>query len=223
MATGDSENILQRVIALLPRRWWAWTAPLRDAIIGGVSDLAEWSYSLILFARSQTRLATANGIFLDILCYDFLRRNLKRDELNDLDFRRLIKATIFAERVTRKGMSTAVETLTGKAPWIFEPWNTGDTGAYSNASQTYPQFGYGVGVGGYGNMNLPGQVFMQVKRGASSGVPAVDGYGGYAGGYGVGSIEFVDSDTALSGITDEQIEQLIVHTKPTGVTVWMQF
>jgi hypothetical protein len=223
MAVIDSDNLKERVKSLLPRRWWAWVAPMRDAIIGGTSDLAEWSYGLILYARSQTRLATANGIVLDILCYDFLRRNLKRDSLTDVEFRALIKATIFTERVTRNGMSAAVQTLTGKAPWIFEPWNTGDTGAYSNASQTYGQFGYGVGIGGYGNMELPGQVFMKVTRSAGSGVPAVTGYSGYAGGFGQGSIEYVDSDTALAGITNQQIENLIVHTKPTGVTVWMQF
>jgi hypothetical protein len=34
-------------------------------------------------------------------------------------------------------------------PKVFEPWNTYDTGAYG-----VPTVGYGVGQGGWGNMNL---------------------------------------------------------------------
>ncbi|UGY23707.1 hypothetical protein HU675_0038140 [Bradyrhizobium septentrionale] len=422
MAIGDSDNILERVRRLLPRRWWQWGAPLRDTILGGLSDLAAWCFDWTTYARKQTRLATATGIWLDVLCYDFLQRHLTRGSASDEVFRKLIDATIFTERVTRSGMSNAVATLTGSAPWIFEPWNTGDTGAYSGAGsvttknmllwsqqfdnaiwldtltsvtpnvaiapdgtstadklveaatngqhwitqtfsvangiyyvischlkaaergsallgcttgggafpftilevhlgngtitvgagaplaalcvpvgttgwyrvsfcvkangtgtpsilvavsqdgvfnnsayqgdgssgiyvwgaqvevgsyadlslptpytpttssavtvavnpQLYGQMGYGVGQGGYGSMNLPGQVFMKVLRGANSGVPNADGYGGYTGGYGSGSVEFVGNATRLIGVTDEHIEKLITFTKPTGVTVWLQ-
>src|SRR6266550_1991725 len=183
MATGDAADILSRVKHLLPSRWFAWVAPYRDAVIGGLSDLASWSYSWIIYARLQSRLATATSLWLDILCYDFLARNLLRAGATDSVFRILIKATILKERVTRPGMSTAVTTLTGNVPWIFEPWNTGDTGAYSSSTKKYGQFGYGVGKGGYGSMQLPGQVFMRVVRGFPGGVPGVGGYGSGEGGY----------------------------------------
>ena len=225
MATGDSADILGRVRKLLPSRWFAWTAPYRDAIIGGVSDLASWCYNWITYARSQSRLATANGPFLDIYSYDFLGRAILRNGATDTVFRAQIQATILKERVTRHGMFQAVKTLTGNDPWIFEPWNPGDCGAYSNQANgiAYGQFGYGVGRGGYGNMAMPGQVLMQVVRGAPSGVPEATGYGGYAGGYGQGAIEYVGSYTRQIGVTDQQIENLITYTKPSGVTVWMQF
>ncbi|UGY15102.1 hypothetical protein HAP48_0042360 [Bradyrhizobium septentrionale] len=222
MATGDSDDILRRVRRLLPRRWWQWGAPLRDTILGGLSDLAAWCFDWTTYARKQTRLATATGIWLDVLCYDFLQRHLTRGSASDEVFRALIDATIFTERVTRKGMSDSVVILTGSRPWIFEPWNTFDTGAYSSSAQAYGQMGYGVGQGGYGNMNLPGQLFMKVLRGANSGVPNADGYGGYTGGYGFGSVELVGNATRLMGVTDQQIEKLITFTKPTGVTVWLQ-
>ena len=223
MTTGSSSDILSRIRKLIPRGWFQWAASYRDAILGGLSDSASWSFLLIGYARAQTRLATAYGIWLDILCYDFLDRFLARNGATDDAFRALIKATILQERVTRKGMLAAVTTITGIAPWIFEPWNTSDTGAYSGARAKYGSFGYGVGQGGYGNMGLPCQAFMQIHRGAPSGVPNVEGYNKSAGGYGAGAIEYVGSATALSGITNAMICDVASKTKPTGTTIWVAF
>jgi hypothetical protein len=236
MSIGDSSNILDRVKQLLPARWFAWAAPYRDAVLGGLSDLGSWCYGFIIYARLQSRLATATSFWLDVWSYDFLGRNLLRNDAGDDGYRALIKATILKERVTRAGMSSAVANLTGNVPWIFEPWNTGDAGAYSNVAknQLYGQMGYGVGKGGYGSLQFPGQVFMKVVRGASSGVPNITGYGYGAGGYSGpkivngqtsqgGNIAYVGSYTRQQGVTDEMIEQLITFTKPTGVTVWVRF
>lgn len=224
--TGSSDDILSRVKRLIPSRWFAWVAPYRDAIIGGLSDSAAWNYTLIGYAKAQTRLATAYGVWLDILCFDFLGGVLTRGGMLDDAFRAVIKATILQERVTRPGMINAVMKVTGLAPTIFEPWNTGDTGAYGNKAIGQicgGQFGYGVGNGGYGNMNLTAQSLMQVYRSAPSGVPDVDGYDGAIGGYGVGAIEYVGSTTQLEGITDEVIYKVINLTKATGSIVWVAF
>jgi hypothetical protein len=236
MATGDSADILDRVKKLLPARWFAWVAPNRDAILGALSDIGAWCYSWIIYARLQSRIATGTDIWLDIISLDFLGRAILRQGASDSVFRALITATILKERVTRHGMFQAVKTLTGNDPVIFEPWSAGDAGAYSNFSlaQSYGQMGYGVGRGGYGSYQFPGQVFMKVIRGASSGVPSVTGYGyGYGGYKGSdvvsgqasfgGQIEFIGSYTRLVGITDQQIENLITYTKPSGTTVWLQF
>jgi hypothetical protein len=223
MTTGSSSDITSRVKGLIPKRWFKWVAPYRDAIIGGLSDAASLCYNLILYARAQTRLATAYGIWLDIFAYDFLGRTIMRNKLADDTFRAIIRATILQERVTRAGMVKALMTLTGKTPSIFEPWNTFDTGAYSNASTPYGSMGYGQGRGGYGSMNLPGQTFIKVARGSPSGVPNVDGYGNVIAGYGAGSIEYVGPGTELSGVTDAMIYQLINMTKPTGSTCWVAF
>lgn len=225
MTTGSSIDILGRVKQLIPGRWFKWVAPYRDAVIGGLSDSASWNYSLILYARAQTRLATAYGIWLDILAFDFLGRTLTRNGAPDDAFRALIRATILQERVTRKGMIAAVTALTGNVPQVFEPWNAGDTGAYSgNASPgggvKYGSMGYGVGHGGWGNMGLPGQVFLKVTRGAPSGIPNVGGWGNNIDGYGVGVVEYAGALTPLNGITNAMIYQLINLTKPTGSTMW---
>ena len=220
---GSSANILSRVRSLIPRRWFKWGAPIRDAILGGLSDSAAWNYVLIGYARAQTRLASAYGVWLDILAYDFLGRTLVRNGTADNTFRAVIKATILQERVTRAGMINAVTTLTGKTPWVFEPWNTYDTGAYSGKNGKYGSMGYGVGRGGYGNMKLPCQTFMKVTRSAGSGIPGVAGYGSDIAGYGQGAIEYAGPNTELSGVTDAMIYQLINMTKPTGTTCWVAF
>ena len=217
-AMGSSANIAWRVWRTIPKGWFAWLAPIRDALIGGVSDSFAWAYGLISYAKAQTRLATAYGVWLDILCYDFLGLTLTRSGAADDAFRRVIKATVLQERVTRQGMINAITTLTGQAPWIFEPWNTYDTGGYGCA-----QFGYGTGQGGYGNMGLPAQVFMQVHRGGPSGIPNVAGYTDSPGGYGQGAVEYVGLTTEQNGITNQTIETAINLTKPTGSTVWLAF
>lgn len=225
MTTGSSADIVSRVKSLIPNRWFAWAAPYRDAIIGGLADSAAWNYVLIGYARAQTRLSTAYGIWLDIFAYDFLGPYLTRNGLSDDTFRTVIRATILQERVTRAGMIGALTTITGNAPKVFEPWNTYDTGAYSNfaSGQIYGSMGYGVGRGGYGNMNLPGQALVTIQRSTPSGVPNVGGYGSSIGGYGVGQLEYVGASTAQVGITDAVIENTVNMTKPTGTTMWIQF
>lgn len=212
--TGDSNDILSRVKAVIPFYWFAYVAPLRDAVLGGLSDVAAWSYSWITYAKQQARIATSTGPFLDLIALDFTGRYLQRNGATDSVFRSKIQATILQERVTRAGMVNALTELTGSAPIIIEPWNTGDCGAYGA-----PNIGYGA-AGCYGSMELIGQVFITAYRGGGSGVPNVNGYGGYLAGYGVGSIEYVGPQVELSGLTDDDIYQTIQTTKPTGVICW---
>jgi hypothetical protein len=215
---GKSEDILARVKRLIPGRWFAWVAPIRDALLGGLADQAARCYSLITYARQQSRLATATGPWLDVLCFDFLRRELLRGARDDDTFRTIIQATILQERVTRAGMVNAVTALTGVTPWIFEPWNPMDAGGYGVGGA-----GYGV-AGGWGSLQLPAQVFMSISRSGAgaAGVPNVGGYGTTQGGYGFGALEYAGTYTQQVGVTDDDIYQMIERTKPTGTIVWTQ-
>jgi hypothetical protein len=112
--TGDGNDILSRVKLLIPLRWFSWVAPYREAIIGSVSDQAWVCYTWTTYVRAHSRLATAVGIGLDVLCYDFLGRNLSRGSASDDVFRAPIQAINLKERVTRSGMSAAVAAPTGK-------------------------------------------------------------------------------------------------------------
>jgi hypothetical protein len=248
--TGTSADILTRVKALIPNRWFTYVAPLRDAVLGGLSDSAAWCYQWVAYAVQQSRLATSTGPFLDIIAYDFFQRNLLRNGSNDAAFLARIKALLFQERVTRAGMVNVLTTLTGKAPIIFEPWNTGDTGAYGIA-MAYAGFnpgfanggGYGValgygdnagdfyvagnsteqasgGAGAYGSLLLPAQVFITAFRPGLQGIPGVDGYGGSIGGYGGGAIEYTSPDMITGAVTDADIYNAVTLTKPTGTVAW---
>lgn len=211
-----SLDITDRVRRLIPGRWFSWVAPIRDSVIGGLSDGMAWLRQWIDYARAQSRLATAYSIWLDIFAYDYLRRHLLRNNLTDDAFRAKIRATILQERVTRAGMIGALTQLVGSAPAIIEPWNTGDCGGYGE-----PNVGYDV-AGYWGSIQLPGQVFIKVSRTnvGPTGVPLVAGYGGPMGGYDTGAIEYVGSAVSQIGITDPDIYDIIETAKPTGVTAW---
>jgi hypothetical protein len=217
MATGSSSDILSRVKQLIPARWFAWTAPLRDAVLGGLSDAAAASYSFYTYAKSQSRIATAFGVQLDLIAYDFLGRYLFRNGSSDAVFKQRILATILQERVTRKGMIGALTTLTGLAPTIFEPWNPNDTGAYGVKFT-----GYNV-AGGYGSMQLPGQVFITVPNPSTPGIPNTGGWGSKVFGYG-GAIpmigEYAGPGVSTTPYQNSDIYATINNTRPSGVICW---
>jgi hypothetical protein len=214
--TGDANDMLTRLRALLPP-WFPnqGFAPVLDGALTGIATTLAFLYSLYAYAQLQTRIATATDAFLDLIAYDYLGFILQRNGASDAVFGPNIRATILQERVTRAGMISALIALTGKTPVIFEPWNPEDTGCYGG-----PACGYGV-AGGYGSVNLPGQVFIKAYRGAGSGVPNIGGYGSPPGGYGVGALEYIGPDIELSGITDDDIYETVSITKPAGVTAWV--
>ena len=201
--------------------------------MGGIADVAAWSYSLLTYARMQTRLATASGLWLDLLAYDFLGLYLRRKGLNDEAFRTKIRATILQERVTRAGMASVLTQITGRAPTIFEPWNTGDAGAWNQgvigwsgaAAGTQPGGGWNVasgwdtnasgyniqtssyqgsgGAGGWGTNLMPSQVLIQTFPPLSQGVPFVGGWNQGPSAWNGGITEFIDDSANLVGALTE--------------------
>lgn len=225
---GSSADIQARVLTVLPRKWWQWIAPVRNAIVGGLSDAAAWSYTFFQYALAQSRIATSTGPFLDIIAFDFLGRFLLRLGNSDALFRTQIMNTILQERVTRNGMTEVLTNLLNIAPTIIEPWNPGDCGGWSGPNQYCNASGYGK-AGAWGSLLLPNQVFIRVSRSGlgPSGVPQVNGYGGYNGGYygphysSNGATEYIGSVIAQIGVIDPIIENMITNTRPTGTTVWL--
>ena len=212
--TGDAPDMLARLKRVVPSRWFAYAAPLRDAVLGGLSDALAWVYSLIAYAKLQTRITTATGLFLDLIALDYFGLFLRR-RANEIDatFMARIKKELLRERVTRAGMIQALTNLTGKAPIVFEPRSTYDAGGWGT------HCGYGL-AGGYGNVVLNNQVFLTVYRPGLQGVPNVDGYGGYLGGYGVGAIEYIGASMVTGQVTDADIYATIEATKPSGALCW---
>jgi hypothetical protein len=215
---GDQANILARIKALLPFRWFPDSTPVLDALLSGPAWALAQIYALIQYAILQTRIGTATDGFLDLISYDYFGGNLpRRSQEQDNPFRARILATLLREKVTRSGMIAALVNLTGRKPVIFEPARPADTGAYSVSTS-----GYGV-AGGYGSLMLPAQFFMTAFRPAGSGIPFVAGYGSPSSGYSTPSRgEWASLSQVQGFVTDNDIYATIAATVAEGVTAWTQ-
>ena len=218
MAIGDQNDMLARIKMLLPQRWFPDSTPVLDALLSGAAWALSLIYSLVQFAQSQTRIATATGGFLDLISYDFFGNNLPRNPQEaDSAFRTRILATLLRPKATRPGMIAVLTALTGRAPIIFEPARPADTGAYGASI-----CGYGA-AGGYGSLLLPAQAFITAYRPASSGIPNVAGYGSPSGGYSTPSRAVYASLSEVQGaVTDADIYATIAATKAAGTEMWVR-
>jgi hypothetical protein len=214
MATGDSGDMLSRLKSLLPRGWFADGAPIRDAVLGGIADSLAWIYGFIIYAKLQTRLATATAPFLDIASLDFFGTSLpRRNGERDPAFSARIRAEITRERQTRNAIVTAVTGLTGRPPFVIEPANPADTAIYGIG--TY----YGQ-AGIYGSLLLRNQVFVVAYRPQGAGIANVAGYGrGY---YGAPISRYVDQAEIQGPVLDADIYATIAKTVAAGVTAWVE-
>lgn len=143
-----ADDILLRMVRLLPSRWWSTPAPIRDAILGGASDTLAGAYNLFTYAKAQMRLATASGFWIDLFSYDYLGLTTAR-KANESDavYAARVKKELVRERVTRSGMIQALTDLTGRAPVIIEPFLGLDCGGWSSRTTNtiIPCWGWSVG------------------------------------------------------------------------------
>jgi hypothetical protein len=179
-------------------------------------------YAMLRYAKSQTRIATASDIWLDLISWDFFGKRLKRGPSEGDDaLRSRIMLEMFRERATRSAVETVLEELTGRAPIIFEAARSSDTGGYTSLD------GQGGGVaynaaGGWGSLVLPFQCFVTAYRPNNGGIGQVTGWGGFAGGYGIGAIEYASLDMAQAQVTDADIYSAITGVLPAATIAWTQ-
>ncbi len=228
MATGDQADIAGRIRAVLPAAWFAQPGatglsrtPVLDALLAGAGAAGAWLHALLRGAVAAARISTASGVFLDGIAADFFGSTLQRQVAEgDPAWRARIQATLLLPLGTRAGIDQALRILTGRAPRIVEPWNTGDTGGYGG-----PALAYGA-AGAYGSLALPLQVFVTAFRPDGSGIAQVGGYYGSGnstgpGGYGVGAIEYGSAAMIEGQVTDAAIEATVARATAAGVTAWL--
>jgi hypothetical protein len=218
---GSAADMIARLVALLPLRWFGDVTPVLSAVLAGLADGWAWLYTMLTYARLQTRIATATDTFLDLISQDFFAAALpRRFGETDSAFRARIQAEMLRPRATRAAVIGELVNLTGRTPVVFEPARPADTGAYGKAQS----LGYCV-AGGWGSLLLPFQFFVTAYRAIGTGVPLVAGWGhastaNGAGGWGVGAIEYASLAQVQSQVTDADIDAAIAGTVPVAVTAW---
>jgi len=219
---GDSEDMLSRLQAVLPARWFPDNAPILGALLQGLAWAWAWCFGLLAYVRAQTRIATATDVWLDIVAEDFFGASLVRASgQNDDGLRQRIQLELFRDRATRAALSRVLADMTGRTPVIFEPARTTDTGGYGGVAAAGTGLGYGV-AGGWGSLALPFQCFVTAFRPNGSGIATVAGWGDPAGGYGAGAVQYASLAMVQGQVTDADITGAIAAVMPAASVAWVQ-
>ncbi len=218
--TGDQQDVLARLRAVLPTRWFPDQAPVLDGLLNGLASCWSWAYQQLQYVKTQTRLATATDVWLDVIAQDFFGARLsRRTGQSDSAFRSRIQLELFRERGTRGAIISVLQDLTGRVPLVFEPARSTDTGGYASLTGTGGGVAYGC-AGGWGSLSLPFQCFVTAYRPTGSGIAMVSGWGGSSGGYGQGVIEYASLAMVQGQVTDQDIYAAVASVLPVATIGW---
>lgn len=212
--TGDIADIVGRLKMVLPARWFADAAPVLEAVLSGTARAWAGVYALLRQVQAQTRLATAEGIFLDIAAQDYCGTALpRRAGEADAAFSARLRAGLLAPRASRAGLVAALTSLTGRAPVVFEPLNAADTGGY-NVNAAYNA------AGGYGSRGMAYQFLVTAYRPNDLPASHAGGYGAGPGGYGTAPLFYASAAELAGHLADAEIYAAIAAVIPTSSIAW---
>jgi len=224
--TGDLSDFVSRLRSVLPKRWFGDQATNLTAILASIATPWVWLYDLLSYVILQTRISTATDNWLDLIAFDFFGSDLIRESgETDTSYRSRILGALLRGAATRSAIRASLQLLTGSEPRIFEPTRCGDTGSYSTLANgpLPPGSGLAYGVaGGWGNPDLPFQFFVSVTRPPTPVVGMLAGYATDAGGYGQGSIAYVDLSLLPGQVTEEDVQQTLSSLLPVNTIAWLQ-
>jgi hypothetical protein len=210
----DTQDLLFRLKATLPTRWFEGDTPILDGVLTGLASAWSSLHIFLNFTRNQTRISSATGDFLDAISHDFLGSMLPRRAVEpDNTYRHRLALELVRERDTRTALQSVLIDLTGRPPIVFEPSRPADTGAWNITG------GY-TASGGWGSLALPYQCFVTAYRATGSGIADIAGYGVNAGGYGQGRLEYAGLDMITGEITDADITRAIANIMPVSTIAW---
>lgn len=234
MATGDQNDTFARLKGALPQRWFGSTAdsmPVVDSLLAGIATGLSFIYSLYVYAKAQTRIKSSSDGFLDLIAFDFFGSIIQRKaNQSDASFLARILANLFSEKATRKGVISALTTITGRTPIVFEPNRPADVaimGIPTAGAQNYMgiQTSLYMGPARMASLAVPYQAFITAFRPQAT--------GGSAGG------AFMDAPTQAalntplaksytnslslltSSATDADIYQAVDQARPVGTIIWL--
>ena len=217
---GDQADIVGRLRAVLPVRWFPDSAPVLDALLSGLASGWSSVFQQLQYVRAQTRIATATDIWLDVVAQDYLgSRLVRRTGQGDAAFRGAIQRELFRERGTRAAIVSVLQDLTGRPPQIFEPARPGDTGGYGSSAGDGGGLGYGC-AGGWGSLTLPFQCFITAYRPIGAGIAMISGWSSNGGAYGQGAIEYASLTMVQAQVTDGDIYNAVAGVLPVATIGW---
>lgn len=225
MATGDQADIVNRQSSAFPAGWFQGLTPIRDGILNGSAAIGAWLYSLWVYIKLQTRIATASDGWLDIISWDFFGPTMPRNtNETDAAFSRRLRFNILPIRATRQGMINVLTFMTGYAPQISEGFRPIDTGAWSLLGGWSLLGSWGVPVG---SAAAAYQAFITIIM-KPQGIPSRSAWGSGFGGYsrpGIGSGGLVWSAlTDMPGyVSQSALFAAINAFKTFGTLIWVTF
>ena len=218
MATGDQDDFSSRLRQLLPNGWFPDTSPVLAAILNGISYCLALIYSLLAYAKLQTRLATVTDGFLDLAAFDYFGSFIAR-RTNEIDasLRARVFQNLLRPKATRAAIINLLTDLTGTAPVVFEPWRPLDCGALNENI-------CGLNMaGGLGSLAIPYQAFITAYRPIGQGVPFIAGLNSSFAGLNVGSQSELASLSQIAGsVTDADLFAAVADAKVEGTMAWMK-
>lgn len=224
--TGDLADIVSRLQAVLPKRWFSEQSPILSALLQGIAAPWVWLYGVIAYTIFQTHLSTATDSWLDLISNDYFGQALTRkSNESDPNFRARIKTALLRKTATRSAISSGLTDLLGSPPSIFEPGNCMDAGSYGTLSLNLTSSGTGLAygnVGGWGSLELPLQFFVSATRPPTSGANMLAGYCTPNGGYGAGAISYIDLLLLPGHVTDQDIQSTLCNLLPVNAVAWLR-
>jgi hypothetical protein len=224
--TGDIFDFVSRLRAVLPKRWFAEQSPNLEALLGGISTPWVWLYNLITYVVLQARLSTATVNWLDLIAHDYFGSGLRRKiSESDFAYRARIQRALLLEAATRSAVVAGLENLTGTRPTIFEPANCIDTGSYGSLTTATEMIGTGTAygqAGGWGSLQLPLQFFITATCPPTPGIGMLGGYGTPVGGYGEGSVSYIDLSLLPGQVTNADIATTLCGLLPVNAVAWLR-
>lgn len=222
--TGDVSDIQARLRALLPP-WWpnVGQAPVFDAILIGIATTCSYIYALIVYAREQTRIRSANGAWLDLIAWDYFGSRFTRipGEADPAFDVRIVKELV-RPRTTRDAIYNALLELTGYPPRITEGWLPSDVGVRGRMYRgvdVYPSSPGRLADPGLANQIFIETVLPTVPIFGNNAMPA-RGVNKYRGLPPTGYRMDVPTTTPLG---PQVVYDLINSIKAAGTTVWVKF
>jgi len=216
MATGDQKDVAGRLVSILPPSWFPDPAANKWSLLQGFANVASWCFNLIAFAKLQTRISTATGVFLDLIAFDYFGRGfLRKRGQPDNSFSIGIKREVLRPRQTRAAIIEAVNDLTQTPVTVFEPWNAGDSGGFGRA------FAFNEPTAAWGSNAYPYTIFVTAVEPAGAGIPGLSGFNDSWSGFGAGAFFFADLSTVSGLVTNQDIFNAIERSRAAGVTCWV--